>query len=257
MAASQQMLLGAAGVAPPATDPYFANVGLLLHFDGTNGSTTFLDSSTNAFTVTALGDAQLSTTGPKYGMACGLFDGTGDRLSVPDDAAWAFGLGDFTIEAWYYATTTPAGSAFVGQWLNGGNLGWLFCHTDSAQGGYTGGTDSKLRFVASSDGNYNSTTADYWAGGAGSDVTLNAWNHIAVSRIGTSLFFFLNGALLTSNALPGQGSIGLSLFNSTDPLAVGGPYNYIAGRLDELRITKGVARYTSSFTPPVAPYPNS
>ena len=73
---------------------------LLLHFDGTDGSTTFVDSSPSGKTVTAVGNAQIDTAQYKFGGASGLFDGNGDYLSVPDSDDWYFGTGDFTIDAW-------------------------------------------------------------------------------------------------------------------------------------------------------------
>ena len=75
-----------------------AQTVLLLHCDGTDASTTFTDSSSPAKTVTAVGDAQLDTAQFKFGTASGLFDGTGDELTVTDHADFDFGTGDFTIE---------------------------------------------------------------------------------------------------------------------------------------------------------------
>ena len=65
-----------AAAGPP--DPDFANVSLLLHGDGTNGSTTIVDSSSSSKTVTAVGDAQISTAQSKFGGSSIYFDGTGD-----------------------------------------------------------------------------------------------------------------------------------------------------------------------------------
>ena len=99
---SQKLLMARAGVVPPAppTDPDFSSVSLLLHGDGTDGSTTFTDSSSNNFTVTANGNAQIDTAVKKYGTGSMEFDGTGDSLTIADNAAFAFGTGDFTVEAW-------------------------------------------------------------------------------------------------------------------------------------------------------------
>jgi hypothetical protein len=88
------------GVAPVVAqiggDPSWANVPLLLSMNGTNGSTTFTDSSTSARTVTAVGNAQISTAQSQWGGASALFDGNGDRLSVTGVA-----LGTtFTLQCW-------------------------------------------------------------------------------------------------------------------------------------------------------------
>ena len=84
---------------------------LLLHMDGTNGSTTFTDSSANAITMTA-NNAQLSTAQAKFGTASGLFDGTGDYLSNGGNAALAYGTADFTIMQWLRPATSP-GSGMI------------------------------------------------------------------------------------------------------------------------------------------------
>src|SRR5690606_17008690 len=81
-------------------DPYWANVSALLHFDGEDESTTFTDETGRIWTPG--GDAKISTTGPKFGTGCGLFDGDGDYLTTASSDGFAFGTGDYTIEAWVY-----------------------------------------------------------------------------------------------------------------------------------------------------------
>ena len=78
------------------------NVSLLLHGNGTNGSTTITDSSPTPKTVTAVGNAQISTAQSKFGGASIAFDGTGDYATVPSASAFDFGTADFTVEAWVY-----------------------------------------------------------------------------------------------------------------------------------------------------------
>jgi hypothetical protein len=86
--------------APPlGGDPYFSQVALLLHFDGTNGSTTFTDNSPSPKTATAAGNAQLSTASPKFGTAALLCDGVGDSIAFASNADFNF-TGDFTVEFW-------------------------------------------------------------------------------------------------------------------------------------------------------------
>jgi hypothetical protein len=89
-------------------DPDFANVSLLAHMNGPNGGTTFTDSSSSAHTITANGNAQTSTAQSKFNGSSGLFDGTGDFLSVPASADFAFGTADFTIE-WFCRFSTVSG----------------------------------------------------------------------------------------------------------------------------------------------------
>jgi hypothetical protein len=78
-------------------DPNYASVSLLLHMDGTNGSTVFTDLSPVPKVVTRFGDAQISTAQSKFGGSSAYFDGTGDYLTVASSADFGFGTGDFTI----------------------------------------------------------------------------------------------------------------------------------------------------------------
>jgi hypothetical protein len=223
----------AAGVADggASTDPNFSSVSLLLHMDGSNGSTTFTDSSSNAFAITSFGNAQVSTTDPKYGTGCLTLDGTGDYLQTPANAAFQLGTGDFTVECWAFVNSNNAndglfvfgsgGSAMPSLAVSGGNW-WLNLSTDVTQ--------------------FNQ--------GA---VTTNAWQHIAITRSGTDVKLFINGTQL-----------GATRTNSTNytanQLFIGYYFSSsfaINARVDEFRVTKGVARYTANFTAPAAPFPNS
>ena len=67
-------------------DPYYGYTSLLLNMDGANGSTSFTDSGPNALAVTAVGNAQISTTQSKYGGASAYFDGAGDYLTTPENS---------------------------------------------------------------------------------------------------------------------------------------------------------------------------
>ena len=91
---------GARSLAPAVeTDPYWANVSLLLHFEGTDASTTFTDSSSHTRTFTVSGEAQIDTAHYVFGTASGLFDGTGDYITDDTGADSDFAFpGDFTIE---------------------------------------------------------------------------------------------------------------------------------------------------------------
>jgi hypothetical protein len=210
-------------------DPYWANVSLLLHMDGSNGSTTFTDSSINSLTVTAYGNAQVTTTDPKFGTGALTLDGNGDFLTVGSNSALSFGSGDWTIECFVY--------------LNSGN---------SNVGLFTFGTS-----YPSTDLGISVTGSTYTLVGAGAggvslgSGTLSTWQHFALCRSGSNLRAFLNGTQLGSTQ-SGQGS-------AYDTLQIGYYYSSafaINAKIDEFRVTKGVARYTADFTPPTAAFPN-
>jgi len=226
-------------------DEEFGNVSLLLHGDGTNGSTTIVDSSSSPKAVTAVGDAQISTAQSKFGGSSIAFDGTGDYLSIPDGADFEFGSGNFTAEAWVYPTASPPQPIIMGQWdATGGGTGlsWVLLLSSNSS--------RNLRFLLSTNGSGVVTDSI-----SSSPLTLNAWNHVALVRNGDVFTAYLDGVSAVTYTI----SAGASLFNATNVITVGAssintqPFN---GYIDDLRITKGVARYTSNFTPPTAPFPD-
>jgi len=110
MSGAKLLLLGAVQQAV-ASDPYFENTTLLLPGNGTNGAqnNTFLDSSTNAFSITRNGNTTQGTFSPfsQTGWS-NYFDGTGDYLTAPDNAASEIGASDFCVEGWFYPTVSNA-----------------------------------------------------------------------------------------------------------------------------------------------------
>ena len=215
-------------------DLYWDNVSLLLKMNGTNGSNTFTDSSSNAFTVTANGNAQISTTQSKFGGSSGYFDGNGDYLTLNGQSAFAFGTGDFTVELWFYLIQA-SGQLFDFRPLN------------------TNGAYPVLGLYANGDVSYYVNTQERILAVAG--ITTATWYHLALTRAGTSTKIFVDGQQVgptwtdTTNYVVGAsrpifGALGF------DPSIL--PLN---GYIDELRITKGIARYTANFTVPSAPFP--
>ncbi len=222
-------------------DPHYADVKLLLHMDGVDTSTTFTDNSGTPKTMAAAGNAQIDTAISKFGGASGLFDGNGDRVTTADSLDWHFPSGTaFTIEFFAYLTTNTSSQGFLGHWGIGGNA-WQFLIT-------SGGV---LRFTMTigSAQNINYT----WT------PSLSQWYHIAVDRDmhGTVRLYVDGVVVATSTAMSGTPT------NSTTSLAIGtdnilGGANDFEGNLDEVRITKGTARYAGTdFTVPTAAYPNS
>ncbi len=237
---SDPAFLSAAGAvsAGGETDPYFTNVSLLIHGDGTNGSTTFVDSSSNNFTITPAGNAQISTAQSKFGGASMYFDGSGDYLTLPVSQDFNLANLDFTIEGWIY---TPSASSWYQSILSIGIPLQLYTQGGSIEF-YASAAESTAYFVSALRGPVNSLSA-------------NTWAHFAVTRNGTTFRAFVNG--VSGGTVTGSSSI----FHSTSNPAIGiylptslYPFN---GYIDDFRITKGVARYTSNFTPPTAPFPDA
>lgn len=229
------------------TDPNFANVSLLLHMDGTNASTTFTDSSSHGFTMTVTGNTQLTTTSPKFGSACGTFDGTGDYLNTATDAsAFDFGSSDFTVEGWVKSSGT-AGENFIESEIAQGSTGWWGIFLNWNDGSSSSGAISVWgdngaiqRIIATGTG---------WNNGA--------WHHIALTRQGNSVKLFLDGTQIgstyTASSTWGAASTGL-LIGIAESDHASRPFN---GQMDEIRVTKGVARYTANFTAPTEAFPSN
>jgi hypothetical protein len=236
---NEQSVARRAGIWPRTDDEYIANVSLLLHMDGSNGSTTFTDSSSNALTVTANGNAQISTAQSKFGGASGYFDGNGDYLSATQNAAYAFGTGDFTVEAWIYPTSFAATYQTIAatRGLAGVSTGWS-CSLVS---------DGSLILY---------TNGFAYTGTVTGAVTLNAWSHIAMVRSSGNFQVYVNGTANRSSSVALTNDFTLQTFwvGIVGGNASGEPFT---GYIDDLRITKGVARYTANFTAPTAPFPDA
>jgi hypothetical protein len=220
-----------------SNDQFFNNVSLLLHGDGENNGVIFTDSSLSARTITPFGNAKTATDVKLFGTASMAFDGTGDYLSTVDTANLNFEAGNFTIEFWINFNNT-IGSSFP-RILTKGNFqlsatawGILMTRSTGVISFNTGNPDVPLIIGT---------------------LTPNVWTHIAVTRFNTNLSGFFNGV---------KTAVGTNSVNyvSTFPVAIAASNtgtDTFGGYIDDLRITKGVARYTENFLIPSGPYPDN
>jgi hypothetical protein len=181
-----------------------------------------------------VGDAQIDTTVKKYGTGSIEFDGNGDWLKVPNSVDIQLGTGNFTIEFWVYLASGDTGSARGLVAKGGASTGWLVS------------LDSSQKVV------FTYTTSTITSSGA---ITTNAWNHIAVVRSGTGSN---QTKIYISGTNDGTGTVSTN-FNQTEVMYIGANRaagDPMKGFIDDLRITKGIARYTANFTPPSAAFPN-
>lgn len=214
-----------------------ANTLMLLHFDGSDASTTFTDSSSNAFTITPVGDAQIDTAQSVYGGASGLFDGTGDYLTTNTGATGAVGTGDFTIEFWMRPNASgETNRGIFGNRRDGGGSAaqWAVKVGAAAEGG--GQADGALAFHTGAGIILANGTA----------LSSGTWYHIAFVRASGTLTYYLNGASEGTAALSNN-------FSSTENFSIAGNDVFATGAfngwLDNLRYSDS-ARYTANFTPP-------
>ena len=212
------------------------SVSLLLHGDGTNGSTTITDSSPRPKTVTAVGNAQISTAQSKFGGASiGCISPSG-QLSVAASQEFAFDSGNFTIEFWYYPTTDTENQFLFTQYTSTQGIG--------SHGLVLNYTINKITWYL----NGNASTRITQTGGL---PVLNAWTHIAGVRDSGVVKLYFNGV-----ALADQETILSSMGKSNAIFEFGSIDAPLVGYIDDIRITKGVARYTANFTPPTLPFPD-
>ena len=227
---------GAMQPVPGDGDEHFDKVSLLLHFDGADGSTTFTDSSPRPKTVTAIGDARISTAQTLFGGSTGYFDGAGDYLIFPHSPDFDFGTGAFAIEFFLYLTGSGP------------------CVLVSSRESTTQGTKGQLEIAV------NANNALYFYDGANTfasslSIQNNVWSHCVFCSSGNGqLSIFIGGAL----AFSGTCETGWTYTSNwmVGRWAGGGQYSY-KGHLKGLRITKGEARYTANFTPPTTAFPDS
>jgi hypothetical protein len=231
---------------PTAPLTAIANTSLL-----TCQSNRFIDNSTNAFAITVNGSPSVQRFSPFSPSAAyststiggsGYFDGSGDSLSIADDAAWNMGSGNFTAECWIYPTSFANEAMIMGQWsgaTGGTTLNWALMF-DSGSAGY-------LRLITSSNGSsvlFDLSTSTF-------ALSLNTWQHIAAVRNGNTYTIYVNGIsrATTTNAS--------ALYDATNAFTIGvestSPIQYFQGYISDIRIVKGTAVYTSAFTPPTAP----
>lgn len=216
-------------------DPTASELKLLLHFDGADASTTFTDSSDNAHSGTANGDAQIDISQSKFGGASGLFDGSGDYVSFPASSDFDVGLGDYTAELWFRPATPSIDSFLCGRVASSGMFpGFYFKYL----------TTNKLVY-ALDGGKFILGTLT---------AAANTWHHIALVRDGNTFRAFLNGADDGTLAISG------TVFDHNGPFSVGRFGDFITntfdGHIDDLRLSQGVALYTAAFTPPTNAFPN-
>jgi len=223
------------------SDAYFPLVSLLMHMEGANASTTFTDSSSNAFAVTKNGSSQISTAQYKFGTASAYFDGSSNTyLNLGGQSEFAFGTGDWAIEFWIRPTTiSDVNQLFHFAAEGEGSLPRINVALVSGQ---------LVHFILGAIRIQGTTT-----------LATNTWYHVAVARSSGTTRIWLNGS-----------QEGLSYSDSNNygvganrPVIGWNGQNLSAtqgfiGYMDDVRITSGSARgYSgSTITVPTTPFSN-
>lgn len=221
-----------------ANDPYWNSVVLAMHMDDV-GLT-----DVKGHTITRVGTAARSAAQSKFGGYSALFNAAtpnqGNRLSVTGTLTDFSFSGDFTVEFYMYPTAFGASwGSYVVDTRNtsvANGTGWYISYGYASSGNklsvYDGTTDIATTFVP----------------------PLNAWSHVAVVRASGVISVYANGALVNT-PVSNSATIPCSQFligSAGNAASTTG----IAGYIDDLRITKGVARYTANFSVPTEAFPN-
>jgi len=211
---------------PTAPPTAITNTVLLTNF--TNAG---IFDNTGKNNLETVGNAQIDTTTKKFGTGSMEFDGSGDYLILPNNSEMTLGSGDFTVEGWLYLNSVSSTQFLIDQ------------RPTSTQGVYP-----SLYM--------NSATLNWFVSSANritsSNLSTNQWYHFAIVKSGSSTKMYIDGSQAgstytdTNNYLASRTLIGFSSFNDS-------PFN---GFIDDLRITKGVARYTANFTAPTKEFPD-
>lgn len=229
--------IGQLGTEINPLDIYINNTVLLFHADGVNGSTVFVDSSPSSQTLTVVGDARLSTSLKKYGTASAYFDGTGDSIALTNKSDFTFADSeDFTIEAWFYITTSvPTYQHIAGKWAAGGQEWILGCNL------------SDLCFFWGEDSLGIAVSTTY---------SVDTWTHVAIVRNAGTITAYKDGVSFGSFY---NNSASNATYTGDPAMHIGSIEggDSLNGYIDELRVTKGVARYLTTFVPKTTAFSNS
>ena len=215
---------GTSNFTPPAT-PLTAITNTSLLLQGTDAG--IIDKSQVAQQLKLVNDTKSSTSYTKFLSSSIYFDGTGDRIDIPNDSAYNFESGNSTLEMWVYPTDVSGTRNLI-----------------------TRGTSGYSGFILSHSGFLESVNGSSWGVNItfSSALTANSWQHIAVVRNGNTWTVYKDGTSV------GTGTATGSVSSAAQTLTIGerGGQSNFAGYMSDIRLTKGLARYTSNFTPPAA-----
>ena len=216
------------GAFTPPTAPPTPTANTLLLLSGTNSG---IQDATGKNDIITYGSAKTQANTVKYGSGALYFDGSGGSMYAPTNPKFGFGTGNFTIEFWLYLNATTQ---------------------QSIVSALSSGTTQVVPHIYYSSGSgirYYVNGSDAIVGGA---LSTGTWYHIAVCRSSGSTKMFINGTQTGSTYTDSNNYL------SSTPIVLGdydtppSGSNTLNGYIDDLRVTNGIARYTTNFTPPTS-----
>jgi hypothetical protein len=181
-----------------------------------------------------------SDTIKKFGSHSGVFNGTTAYLSIPDDDDFTFGSGDFTIDMWIRFTSVEGIQVFANQGDDNTDLSWFLRYNNT----------NNLQFYYTTDGISTIPVSFSWT------PSIDVWYHVAIIRNNSDIKAFINGLQIGSTY-----NISTTiLYNTSAVFEIGKrtsttfPTQFFSGYIDEVRVSKGIARWTSNFSVPISEY---
>jgi hypothetical protein len=229
-------------------DPYFQYVRVLLHFDGANGSNTFLDSGRHYYRLTANDNAQMSTSQKKFGNTSAYFDGVNDYITIPSfNQEINYSTRELTIEFWMYPASNNSTQRVCLASLVG-------CSVDMILNSVGPGSIQIFQ-VANSGPNYPGIYVTIAPSGT---IPLNAWSHVAICLITPYLYHPPVAYVYINGSLVGSDNLGNGVPQSNGPTYIGGySDSFFNGYIDDFRFTESIARYKSNFVIPTSAFPEN
>jgi hypothetical protein len=233
---------GGGEIPVPGNDAF---TKILLHFDGTNGSTTFTDSNAGGVSAawSAINSAALTTAKHKYGSAS--YQGAATSyIKSNQNSAYNAGSSDFTVDFWINGSSSLATTlqylAGFGNASLSADIGWSVYYD----------TSKLLRFNFQNSGGPTAVAVT-----AATSIMDGAWHHIACVKT-SAMKVYIDGIDATSSASAPSGSMrsGASYEMNVGRIATSGATQCCQSSIDEFRYSVGIARWTSNFTPPTGPY---
>jgi hypothetical protein len=219
----------------PPTAPLTTTASTTLALKFTNSG---INDNMGLSDLIASGNSQVVTSTEKYGTGSMYFDGTGDYLTAPNSGAFSFGTGNFTIEGWVYMTSYVSSGACLLGTVNGATSGYYV---------NLGSNINSFRVTSNASGSW----ADNITCSTGNGIPLNEWVHVAFVRNGANITLYKNGvSVATSSSAIAYNYSSPNNAGYVGYVNNGSSTQYFPGYIDDLRVTKGIARYTSNFTPP-------
>jgi len=216
----------------------------LLNSNTTDDSTIFTDTSSKIHVITIEGDTHHETDQKKFGSTSIYFDGEGDYLSAIDSEDWYFEEDDFTIDLWFFSERLNTKEYLLAQdySINDPGTPGMYLDKDNS---------NNLKFYL------HNNIGGMFVALSGGEVQLNNWHHVTIIRDNDNISMYLDGNIIDSDSNfigtihNDEGGLNIGVYNDEGKT---GLQDHFEGYIDELRISKGVARWTTDFTPPTGPY---